>query len=156
MVENAFGILASRFRVFTRPIELKVDTVDSVIIAACTLHNWLRANSPGYITSQTVDTEDPSTGTVIPGSWRQEVRELESVTLRGSNNYSKAAEDLRSQYTKYFWSAAPIPQQWKAVGVNEEDVLGDENEDEVDDSEGDEECLSCGDPDDIESDSDCI
>nr|CAH7740928.1 unnamed protein product [Callosobruchus chinensis] len=39
--ENAFGILAWRFRVFSRPIELKPDTIDRVVWAACSLHNWL-------------------------------------------------------------------------------------------------------------------
>lgn len=38
-VENAFGILVSRFRVFEKPIACYVDTVDKVVRAACTLHN---------------------------------------------------------------------------------------------------------------------
>jgi hypothetical protein len=42
MVENAFGILASRFRVFGKPIEVKVETVDIKVKASCVLHNWLR------------------------------------------------------------------------------------------------------------------
>jgi hypothetical protein len=34
--ENVFGILAQRFRVFGRPIELKVSTIDHVIRSAFT------------------------------------------------------------------------------------------------------------------------
>lgn len=41
VVENAFGILASRFRVFRRPFECRVDLVDKVVKAACVLHNYL-------------------------------------------------------------------------------------------------------------------
>ncbi|GFT82583.1 DDE Tnp4 domain-containing protein [Trichonephila clavipes] len=37
--ENAFGILAWRFRVFSKAIELKPDTIDRVILAACSLQN---------------------------------------------------------------------------------------------------------------------
>jgi hypothetical protein len=47
--ENAFGILAQRFRVFGRPVELKVSTIDLVIRSACYLHNWLRMTSSNYI-----------------------------------------------------------------------------------------------------------
>jgi hypothetical protein len=43
--ENAFGILAQQFRVFGRPIELKVSTIDLVPRSACCLHSWLRMTS---------------------------------------------------------------------------------------------------------------
>lgn len=43
-VECAFGILASRFRVFMRPFTIKVDTVDNMVKAACVLHNYLGAH----------------------------------------------------------------------------------------------------------------
>ena len=32
VVENAFGILTRRFRIFSRPIELKLDTVDALVL----------------------------------------------------------------------------------------------------------------------------
>jgi len=41
-VECTFGILASRFRVFRKPFEIKVESVDNVVKAACVLHNYLR------------------------------------------------------------------------------------------------------------------
>ena len=41
-VENAFGILANRWRVFHTAITLQPDNVESVIIAACVLHNLIR------------------------------------------------------------------------------------------------------------------
>ena len=41
-VENAFGILANRWRVFHTSITLQPDNVESVIIAACVLHNLIR------------------------------------------------------------------------------------------------------------------
>lgn len=44
-VECSFGILASRFRVFRSPFEIKVSSVVKVVKAACVLHNYLR-NSP--------------------------------------------------------------------------------------------------------------
>lgn len=45
IVENVFGILASRFRVFLQPIAVAVERVDAIVLASCTLHNFLRKNS---------------------------------------------------------------------------------------------------------------
>jgi len=42
IVENAFGILVSRFRIFQKLIATDVNTVDKMVLAACALHNWLR------------------------------------------------------------------------------------------------------------------
>lgn len=59
-VECAFGILASRFRVFRRPFENKVDTVVNIVKAACILHNYLRNKTiSGKITDSTFNEESP-------------------------------------------------------------------------------------------------
>lgn len=42
IVENAFGILSARFRIFKSPIVLKTNTVIKLIKATCALHNWIR------------------------------------------------------------------------------------------------------------------
>ncbi|KAL2096763.1 hypothetical protein ACEWY4_005970 [Coilia grayii] len=42
MVENAFGILTQRWRVYQRRMQLAPDTVDKVIKATCVLCNYLR------------------------------------------------------------------------------------------------------------------
>ena len=41
VVENAFGILTQRFRVFLRPIAVRVDVDDKIVKASCCLHNLL-------------------------------------------------------------------------------------------------------------------
>uniref|UniRef100_A0A8C9XKI1 DDE Tnp4 domain-containing protein n=1 Tax=Sander lucioperca TaxID=283035 RepID=A0A8C9XKI1_SANLU len=45
VVENAFGILASRWRIFHRGINLHPKNVDTLVVAACILHNFLLAPS---------------------------------------------------------------------------------------------------------------
>lgn len=63
VVENAFGILVWRFRIFSRPIDLAPETIDKVFWAGCCLHNWLRKTDPGkYMPQQAVDGEDLNTG----------------------------------------------------------------------------------------------
>ena len=42
IVENAFGIMAARFRVFRRPLDVKPETADFVVKACTVLHNYLR------------------------------------------------------------------------------------------------------------------
>ncbi|XP_064486004.1 uncharacterized protein LOC135398534 [Ornithodoros turicata] len=42
-VENAFGILASRWRIFRRPLNVKVENVEFLVQASIVLHNFLRA-----------------------------------------------------------------------------------------------------------------
>ncbi|KAG8298077.1 hypothetical protein J6590_108295 [Homalodisca vitripennis] len=70
VVENAFGILAARFRVFSKPIHLDVETAEYVIKACCSIHNWLRMTaSQTYLPLGSVDEEDTSTGGMALGSW---------------------------------------------------------------------------------------
>uniref|UniRef100_A0A1X7UIW8 DDE Tnp4 domain-containing protein n=1 Tax=Amphimedon queenslandica TaxID=400682 RepID=A0A1X7UIW8_AMPQE len=42
VIENAFGILATKFRIFRRPIIAKVEKVTRITQAACVLHNYLK------------------------------------------------------------------------------------------------------------------
>lgn len=45
VIENSFGILASRFRIFHTAINLKLDTIDKIVLTCCSLHNFLRKKS---------------------------------------------------------------------------------------------------------------
>eukprot|EP00795_Rhopilema_esculentum_P011148 gene11148-20032_t len=42
VVENAFGILANRFRVFLSPLMISPENAEKVVLASCVLHNFLR------------------------------------------------------------------------------------------------------------------
>ena len=46
VVENAFGLLVSRFRVYEKPLPLSLATTEKVVKTTCALHNWLRRTSP--------------------------------------------------------------------------------------------------------------
>ena len=57
--ENAFGILAMRFRLFITEIDAHPDKVANCLTAACCLHNMLRRRcGRGYIPPGSVDYED--------------------------------------------------------------------------------------------------
>lgn len=70
-VENAFGILANRLRVFLSNIALEPEKVTTVTLAALCVHNFLRKKaSDVYLPSTFADVEDANHN--IPGSWSLE------------------------------------------------------------------------------------
>lgn len=74
IVENAFGILVTRFRVLLITIDMAPRKVDGITLAPCTWHNWIRKTSYMDITHICVDFEDAWQRVVIPGAWRTQLR----------------------------------------------------------------------------------
>lgn len=119
IVENAFGILANRFRVFLSRIPLSPEKVQLVVLAACALHNFLRTqeceqNSDGWL-----DTEDITTGELTQGSWRQtgtngSWHPLSTSTSRRSSDY---AAEVRNEFCEYFSSEGKV--QWQDYSVRD-------------------------------------
>lgn len=108
VVENVFGILASRFRVFLQPIAVAVEKVDAIVLASCALHNFLRRKSKKqYVTETCVDQEDTKSGTVISGEWRQIGNLLELERIK-STNASNTAETVRDSYKKFYNTVGKI------------------------------------------------
>ena len=63
--ENAYGILANRWRVSRKPFLLELEKVKAITFAVLTLHNWLRKESDigkAYFSPTLVNCEDPETG----------------------------------------------------------------------------------------------
>lgn len=118
-MENAFGILVSRWRIYERQINLEPENVEAVVKATCVLHNFLSSNAastycpPGY-----ADFQD-TFGNVSGGAWRQVPG---STTVFGlekpkARNCSKVASAVRQEFVKYFSEEGQVPWQWKLPGV---------------------------------------
>ena len=59
VIENCFGILAARWRIFSTPIEASVVNAERYTLACIALHNYLRqTNNPSYCLNLFVDCED--------------------------------------------------------------------------------------------------
>ena len=41
LVENSFGILTNRFRIFLTTIDLNISTVENLVTSACIIHNLM-------------------------------------------------------------------------------------------------------------------
>ena len=105
VIENTFGILASRWRIFRRPMIAEPDRVTIYTKAAIALHNFLRTvESPLYCPPGFVDSED-GMGNSIPGTWRNEEQPtgLHSVSRTGSNRLVHIHPPLKKK--KKFYGA---------------------------------------------------
>lgn len=114
IVENAFGILVNRFRVFEKPIPTNLETVDAIVCATCALHNWLRKKSELYVTATCVDREDQH-GNFLPGLWRNEITALESISSQGSNHSANNARIKRELYKYFFVNTGSVPWQLRSI-----------------------------------------
>lgn len=102
IVENAFGILASRFRVLRRPLNLDLENVDAVVLACCALHNFLRKQAPAYITKNCIDRENTSEGSFKKGDWRNFTDGLRSLNNTGQRQRNEEGKQVRDTFMNYF------------------------------------------------------
>lgn len=72
VVENAFGILAQKWRILRRPFRANAENTNRIVSACVTLHNFLLKESQvSYCPPGTADSEDWE-GKETAGSWRTE------------------------------------------------------------------------------------
>lgn len=109
VVENVFGILCVVFRVFRKPIPLKPENCELIVMACLYMHNFLRRNKQSralYTPPMTFDFED-SDHNVIEGAWRREYT-VEGTSIleleRRPRNSARTATIIRDQFGEYFMS----------------------------------------------------
>lgn len=104
VVENAFGIMCSRFRVFGKAIPLAPEKVQTIVMAACCLHNYLLRNPVSASQYMPEDT-NPTT-------------DLQTIRHQGSNRSSKAAMAIWDDLCNFVVSESGLVSwQLKAVGL---------------------------------------
>ena len=106
IIENSFGILAARFRIFHHPINATPDRVVAFIKATIVLHNFLRVRESVYCPPGFVDGEDGE-GNVILGEWRTQTGNasaMQRIGRMGSNRRNWTATSIRDDYSRYFCS----------------------------------------------------
>ncbi|XP_041422068.1 protein ANTAGONIST OF LIKE HETEROCHROMATIN PROTEIN 1-like [Xenopus laevis] len=103
VVENAFGILANRFRVFHTAITLSPAKVDLVVLTCCVLHNFLRrTNGNVYMPNNMVDREDIEYCSLVYGDWRSDPNAMLQLQAGGTRNANVDAKTNRENYVDYF------------------------------------------------------
>lgn len=71
MIENTFGILASQWLVYRKPIIALPQTAEFIVQATICLHNWLRKKDIGrnmYVPLNMIDEESIDLNSFRPGT----------------------------------------------------------------------------------------
>lgn len=103
VVENSFGILANRFRVFHTTINLNPDKVTNIILAACCLHNIMCEKNKHTYTS-VGDVENAHNHRFTAGAWRSDAQLIGLSPPSSGRNSTMVAKKQRELLTAYFSS----------------------------------------------------
>lgn len=96
VVENAFGILSARFRIFHTPINMKLENIERAVLACCTLHNFLRRNCKDSFMMSNSNRNSENLN-IIEGE------HILTNLQRGHNRHAgEEAKEVRETFLKYF------------------------------------------------------
>lgn len=107
VVENAFGLLSARWRIFLKPIETRPAVVDNIVTACCALHNFIIDEGPSI--ARLVDAEGKD------GQWRKigEMQQAEGICLRMHNRAPNAAMRMRQTLMEFYNEEGSVDWQEK-------------------------------------------
>lgn len=112
IVENAFGILASRFRIYHTQINLKLDNIEKVVMATCVLHNFLMEHSSiSYAPQRCFYTENTDNRTVVTMGYDTTRSNIENLQVQNQGNVVNDAKKIRLEYQTYFVNEGKVPWQ---------------------------------------------
>lgn len=89
VVENVFGIMANRFRIFHTSINLTLDRIDLVVLTCCVLHNFLRKKCATYYVEEEHEDLPPSSETLTG---------MQITHIRNSSTHAKLVREMFLQY----------------------------------------------------------
>lgn len=106
-VENAFGMLANRFRVFLSPINLPPDSVEMVVLACTSLHNFLRRDEiHNYLQPE---------GCLLFDDHQRATPNLIALQRLG-RNITNEVKHIQDQYMEFFNEEGAVPWQDARIG----------------------------------------
>ena len=102
VVENAFGILAMRFRCMLTPLQTKPENAIWITKACVILHQIMRLRYPNL---QNADQERHD-GQIIPGAWRDQAMMHEMQIVGRAPRETREGKQLRTALKYYYCSEA--------------------------------------------------
>lgn len=96
VVENAFGHLANRFRIFLTTINLRPQKVQNIALACCALHNFLKAENP----------------TQFEDNFEKNFVFKFGLSKQSGNRPKNLSLDTRDEFKNYFNIEGSVPWQY--------------------------------------------
>jgi len=121
IVENVFGILSGKFRVFSKPVALHPNKIETVVLTCNYIHNFPCQNTTSrkfYSPPGMCYLEDVYNHTVIPGSWKSETEDKQGfLSLQNVPRSSlNVAKSIRNGFREYFISTEGwVPRQYMYI-----------------------------------------
>ena len=105
VIENAFGILRLRWKIYSRPIKGSVENIIRYVLATLCLHNYLsQTENASYCAAGFVDSEN-SSGKIKDGEWRSQAQasegSLREIEPSRGNRYNLNALEMRKALENY-------------------------------------------------------
>ena len=69
-IENAFGILSARWRIFHTPMRANIENIEKYVLACLFLHNYLRLTDNAFYCPAGFVDSFHETGNSKQGEWR--------------------------------------------------------------------------------------
>lgn len=117
-IENSFGILVARWRIFEVPIQAKPSNVISFVMACLSLHNYLRLTENSLYTPYGFIDIASNGGEIRPGDWRKMSTENGAIVpmtkLKGRRRKMQA-KTVRDNLRDYFNEENVLPWQLEKV-----------------------------------------
>lgn len=108
VVENTFGLLAARWRIFRKPIIASDCSVKKIIQASVCLHNYVQKHSNNMRNAHLNSDNLVST-----------TEGLQNLGRTGSNTFGRDAANIREAFTDYFCGDGAIEWQWQKALQND-------------------------------------
>ncbi|KYN18123.1 hypothetical protein ALC57_09573 [Trachymyrmex cornetzi] len=124
IIENTFGILVSRWRIFRKSICMNPNMVDKIVMATICLHNFLKTindtrpeDNELYCPPSFIDVEQAD-GNIIPGTWRNEHSAgVQYIRPTSAHRSTAQAYKQRDDIADYFlMPACEVP--WQNEYIN--------------------------------------
>lgn len=108
VIENVFGILSNRFRIFHSSINLKLENTEKVVMAWCVLHNFLcKKRQHNYTSACSLDQENFENGTIELGD-RPLPNTLIDLEIGHNRNSQQKAKNVRQSFVDYLCTEGQV------------------------------------------------